>query len=102
MFFNLHERLRLRMRISFANEGGDMLIKAMQITAPKSQPRCGPESATMANSSLVLDFAANWRRAGQRSRITVSVLAAGPRGGARVMDTSLHNGVLIDTVSGKS
>lgn len=57
------------MRIFFANEAGDVLIKAMQITAPKAQPRRrGPETAPMANSSSVLNFAANWQRAGQRSR----------------------------------
>lgn len=57
------------MRIFSANEAGDMLIKAMQRTAPKAQPWCcGPDAATVANSSLVLNFAANWQRAGQRSR----------------------------------
>lgn len=45
------------MRIFFANEAGDVLIKVMQITAPKAQPWYrSPETATMANSSLVLNF----------------------------------------------
>lgn len=56
------------MRIFVANEAGDMLIKAMQITAQKAQPEHpGPETATMANPRLALNFAANWRGAGQRS-----------------------------------
>lgn len=103
VFFNLHEWLSLWMRIFFSNEAGDMLIKAMQITALKAQPwRRGPKTATMADSSLSFNFQQIGRGQDKGAGITFSVLAAGTRDGARVMDTSLHNGVLIDAVLGKS
>lgn len=91
------------MRIFVANEAGDVLIKAMQITAQKAQPqRRGPETTKWqlpAPSSISQQIGTGQDKG---AWIAAAALTAGTRDGARVMDPSLHNGVLIDTLSGES